>query len=60
MLADNSVAKLTLEKSWVHNNLIKSKIREKKYIGEQSKVNKCRTESGKKKIYIFILLLVLL
>ncbi len=47
LLVDNSVAKVTLEKSWVHNNLIKSKISEKKtlFSGEQIKVNKCRTNS---------------
>ncbi len=47
---DNSVAKVTLEKSRVHN-LIKSKICENIIIGEQRNVNKCRTKSGKK-LYI--------
>ncbi len=54
---DNSVAKVTLEKSRVHNNCIKSKISEFYFIGEQRKVNKCGTKSGKK---IYILLYVLL
>ncbi len=38
-LVDNSVAKVTLEKSWVHDNFLKSKISEKKtFIVEQIKV----------------------
>ncbi len=46
-LVDNSIAKVTLEKSWVHNNLKQSKICEKIFIGEQKIVNKCKTKSGK-------------
>ncbi len=48
-LEDNSAAKVILEKSWVHNNFIKSKKNSEitLFSGEQIKVNKCRTKSGK-------------
>ncbi len=36
----------------MNNNFIKSKISGKIFVGEQRKVNKCRTKSGKKNIYI--------
>ncbi len=49
---DNSVAKVTLEKSRVHNYFIKCII-----IGEQRKVNKCRTKSGNK-LYIALCIVV--
>ncbi len=54
---DNSVAKVTLEKSWVHNHFIKSTISKKNIIGEQRKLSKCRTKSGKK-IYIALCIVV--
>ncbi len=54
---DNSVAKVTQEKSGVHNHFIKSKIRGKKIIGEQRKVNNCRTKFGKK-LYIALCIVV--
>ncbi len=55
---DNSVAKVTLEKSCVHNNFISSKLLDFFFIGEQRKVNKCRTKSGKKNIYIALCVVV--
>ncbi len=54
---DNSVAKVTLEKSWVHNYFIKTKICEIIIIGKQRKVNKCRTNYGKN-IYIALCIVV--
>ncbi len=56
-LVDNSVAKVTLEKSWVHNYFIKSKTSGKKMIEEQRKVNKRRTKSAKK-CYIALCIVV--
>ncbi len=54
---DNSVAKVTLEKSRVHSNCIKSKISDFFIIiREQRKVNKCRTKSGK--LYIDLCIVV--
>ncbi len=55
---DNSVAKVTLEKSWVHNHFIKTKICEIIIIGKQRKVNKCRTNYGKK-LYIALCIVVI-
>ncbi len=48
IIVDNSAAKKILKKSWGHN-FIKSKhlVKITLFSGEQIKVNKCRTESGK-------------